>query len=290
MVGRAAGRAGRAPRVRRDGDRRGGQRVSGVATRVVVVDTVAPTAVLAATPAALIATNAPAVGFSANEAATFECRIERDVGAVRVAVHAWAARPTAVHAAGAGDGRRRKCGRGGGERRVHGGHDGAGDDDRSAGRDVVGVGGGDRVPREQWDVGRVRGCIRICWSRHARARGAGHGPSGQRWSGRAAGVDGQTFPRRSRRGRSSRRCVVVPQTLALTVGRQSLATVLKRGLTVTLRCARSCRAAFVLNQGKKVLVRTSSAAGKVVLKLPASTRRALARSQACDVHADRYCA
>jgi hypothetical protein len=68
--------------------------------------------------------------------------------------------------------------------------------------------------------------------------------------------------------------VVVPQKLTMTVARQSLATVLKRGLAV--RVGSKC--SVVLSQGKKVLARASGT-GTLRLKLSAPMRRTLARSK-----------
>lgn len=64
-------------------------------------------------------------------------------------------------------------------------------------------------------------------------------------------------------------------TLSLTVPKQRLAAVLKRGLTVRATCSTGCRVSVVVTQGKKVLARGTGA----TLKLTASARRSLAKAK-----------
>jgi serine protease AprX len=68
--------------------------------------------------------------------------------------------------------------------------------------------------------------------------------------------------------------------LSLTVSRQRLPTVLKRGLSVLVTCTGTCRATLVLMQGKKVIARrTVSGTVRTTLTLSAASRRALARTR-----------
>ena len=67
--------------------------------------------------------------------------------------------------------------------------------------------------------------------------------------------------------------------LTLTVARQRLAAVLKRGLSVRLACTTSCRASLILVRGKQVLARRAGVAGRTTLKLSAAARRSLARAR-----------
>ncbi len=63
--------------------------------------------------------------------------------------------------------------------------------------------------------------------------------------------------------------------LSLTVAKQRLATVLKRGLTVRATCSTGCRVNVVVAQGKKVVARGTG----TTFKLTASARKALAKAK-----------
>ncbi|MDA0168626.1 S8 family serine peptidase [Solirubrobacter taibaiensis] len=63
--------------------------------------------------------------------------------------------------------------------------------------------------------------------------------------------------------------------LSLTVPKQRLATVLKRGLTVRATCSSGCRMTVTITQGKQVVARGTSA----TLKLTAAARKALAKAR-----------
>jgi hypothetical protein len=70
---------------------------------------------------------------------------------------------------------------------------------------------------------------------------------------------------------------VAPPVLTLGVSRQSLATVLRRGLTVRVGCAPACRATVVVAAGRRVAARRTGAVGSVRLTLSRAARRTLAR-------------
>jgi hypothetical protein len=247
--------------------------------RVVTVDTVAPVAALVSIPTGVVTTNAPAATFSANEAATFECRLTgpwlpcasplRLGPLVDSRYTLWIratdlAGNTSAELASA-------------EFTV----------DTTA---PVATIGADGVASSE--PGATLQC-RLdggAWAACARAYSGGD-PGEHVVEARATDAAGNVGPVATHAWTIARPpvftpgpnwppdFVLIPQKLTLTVARQSLTTVLKRGLTVSLRCARTCRASLVVTQGKKRLARKSAPGGKVTLKLPAATRRALARTK-----------
>jgi hypothetical protein len=243
------------------------------AERVIVVDTVAPTVSLVGVPAALTNTRSPVVGFAADEAAGFECRVIGDwvpcaspLTLGPLIDGTYIVRVRATDSAG---------------------NTGA---EVASGAFTVDATAPVTTISDTGVVSSEAGASLEC-----RLDGGAWSPCSASYGGGAPGehvLEARATDAADNVGSVARHrwtvtavnaapppVILVPQKVTVTVARRSLATVLKRGLVVQVGCARACRATLVLAQGKKRLVRKSAAAGRVTLKLSASTRKALRRSK-----------